>query len=407
MQLVEKHIIKKNHSFYSECDQLCFKSKNIYNLSLYKVREGFFINDYEPLNRLFHHMKHEECFKELPMKISTATIIQVQKIFKGYFKAIKEYGVNPNKFLGKPKLPTYKDKLNGRNITSYNNQAISKLIFKKENKILLSGTNIKFYTKIKEFNQLDCVRIIPRIDHYVIEVVYTIDDIKLIRENKRYVAIDLGVNNLATLTSNIKEIKPTIINGKPLKSINQYFNKKKGLLQSKLNKGQYISKRINKLTNKRNNKVNDYLHKKSKQIVDKLKENNINKLIIGKNDNWKNESKMNTKSNQNFISIPHNTFINMLEYKCKKSGIKTILQEESYTSKASFLNLDPIPTYGTDHNTEFSGYRESRGMYKIKGEKLRINADVNGSYNILRKAVPNAFANGIEGIVVYPVVLKP
>lgn len=410
MILTERHIIKSTHEYYQECDILCLKSKNIYNLSLYKVRQGFFINDFDPLNRLFHHMKNEDCFKELPMKVATATIIQTQKNFKAFFKAMKTFGANPNKFLGKPKLPKYLDKEKGRFITSYNYQAISKTAFKKEHSILLSGTNIKFYTKIDNFESIDCVRIIPRLDSYIIEVCYTIEDTKPVRDVHRYAAIDLGVNNLACITSNCKELKPIIINGKPLKSINQYYNKRLAEYKSKLelvNKKQ-SSKKIRRLTNKRGNKINDYLHKSSKVIVDILKENKINKLVIGKNDNWKQESDMNKENNQNFVSIPHNSFINKLIYKCEKSGIRVILQEESYTSKASFLDLDFIPTYGEVYaEPVFSGYRKHRGIYKIKGKNVHINADVNGSYNILRKAIPNVFTNGIEGVVVHPVVIQP
>ena len=408
MNLTERHIINKAHSIYSECDLICLKSKNIYNQSLYKVRQGFFINDFDPLNRLFHYMKIEDCFKDLPMKVATATIIQTQKNFKAFFKSMKAFSANPSKFLGKPKLPHYLDKENGRFITSYNYQAILSIVFKKEHKIKLSGTNICFYTRINDFKSIDCVRIIPRLDQYVIEVCYTVEDVKPIRDNNRYASIDLGLNNLAAVTSNTKELTPLILNGKPLKSVNQYYNKELAYYKSKLeiiNKKN--SKKTRKLTNKRNNKVYDYLHKASKIIVNKLLENKISKLVIGKNDNWKQNSDMSKKNNQNFIFIPHNTFINMLTYKCIKSGIRVILQEESYTSKASFLNLDNIPVYGDNKLKHFSGYRYSRGLYKIRGKKKYVNADVNGSYNILRKAIPKVFNDGIEGIVVYPTVIQP
>jgi putative transposase len=224
-------------------------------------------------------------------------------------------------------------------------------------------------------------------------------------------SIDLGVSNLATVTSNKKEITPFIINGKPLKSINQYYNKtlslEKSSLKKRNNKGG--SKKLRKLTTKRENKVNDYLHKSSRKIVNLVKENNVNTLIIGKNIHWKQETNMNKTNNQNFVNIPHSRFIEMLSYKCELEGIRFILQEESYTSKASFLNLDFIPKYKPNSKKEysFSGYRESRGMYKVKKENKRINADVNGSYNILRKAFPKAFdVNGIEGLSVNPIVIN-
>jgi IS605 OrfB family transposase len=409
MQLAERHIISLNHPNYLECDELCFKSKNIYNLSTYKIRQGFFVDDYNPLNNLFHEMKNEDCFKELPMKVATATTILVQKNFKSFFKAIKGYSANPSKYTGRPQLPKYLPKEDGRFITSYNYQAISKKVFQKASKIKLSGTNIEFHTKLTDFNSIACVRIVPRLDHYIIEVVYSVEDVKPLKDNHRYASIDLGVNNLATITSNTKELTPLVINGKPLKSINQFYNKKLAHYKSlvELRNKKKTSKKLRKLTNKRNNKIDNYLHKASKIVVDHLVSNNISKLVVGNNTQWKTESSLSKKTNQNFIQIPHSRFISMLSYKCELAGIKLILQEESYTSKASFLNLDNIPTYGKiETEPEFSGYRHSRGMYKLKGQSIYINADVNGSYNILRKAIPNAFADGIEGVVVHPAIIK-
>ena len=410
MKLTERHIITKSHSNYNECDDLCFKSKNIYNKSLYLIKEDLLNNKYDVLNKLFNYMKLEDSFKELPMKIATATTIQIQKIYKSFFKSMIDYGKIPSKYKNKPEQPRYLHKTNGRFIVSYNYQAISKKVFKKVNKIKLSGTNIEFYTKITEFDSIDCVRIIPRLGQYIIEVCYTFNEKKQIRDNKRYGSIDLGVSNLATFTSNIKGFQPLIFNGKPLKSINQYYNKKMSLMKSTLelvNKKK-SSNNLRKLTNKRNNKVDNYLHKASKEIVKILTDNNISKLVIGKNDGWKFESKMSKQTNQNFIQIPHSRFIQMIQYKCEKEGIRVIIQEESYTSKASFLNLDVIPIYDKNNSIkyEFSGYRKSRGLYKINNSSKVINSDVNGSYNILRKAIPNVFANGIEGLVVNPKVIN-
>ena len=165
---------------------------------------------------------------------------------------------------------------------------------------------------------------------------------------------------------------------------------------------------INKLNLKRKCKGDNYLHKASKIIINELIKNNINTLIIGKNNYWKNESRLNKTNNQNFVQIPHSRFIDMLKYKCERRGINVMCREESYTSKASFLNLDYIPSYKKNDKTVyvFSGYREHRGIYKIKNSNIKINSDVNGAYNILRKAIPNAFANGIEGIGVYPEIIN-
>ena len=196
--------------------------------------------------------------------------------------------------LSRPNLPQYLDKFDGRFITSHTNQAISKKVFKKYNKIKLSQSNIEFKTKIDDFKIIDCVRIIPKIGYYVIEVVYTINDSPKLENNNKYMAIDLGVNNLATLTSNDKNFTPLIINGKPLKSMNQFYNKKRSEISSVLeirNKSKKSNK-LNKLTLKRKNKIDNYLHKSSKKIVEILLENKINTLIIGKNDNWKQEVDM-------------------------------------------------------------------------------------------------------------------
>jgi putative transposase len=410
MQLIEQHIIKDNDKYYKECDELCFKSKNLYNSCLYIIRQEWLNNKVNVLNKLHHLIKNSKEYKDLPAKVSSSVLIMVNLNFKSYFKTLESYKKFPHLFKAKPRLPKYLDKIDGRFIINYTNQAISKKIFKKSGKIKLSQSNIEFKTKIDKFEIIDCVRIIPKVGYYVINVVYTIEDKIKLENNNKYLSIDLGINNLATLTSNDINFKPMIINGKPLKSMNQFYNKKRAEICSVLelrNKSKK-SKKLNKLTLKRKNKVDNYLHKSSKKIVEILLENKINTLIIGKNDNWKQDVDMAKKTNQNFVSIPHSRFIDMLKYKCEICGINYIIDEESYTSKASFLNLDPIPTYKKDNKEtyNFSGYRESRGIYKIKNSNKRINADVNGSYNILRKAIPNVFTDGIEGLGVVPSIIK-
>ena len=186
-----------------------------------------------------------------------------------------------------------------------------------------------------------------------------------------------------------------------MKSINQYYNKRLAYYKSKLetvNKKK-TSHRVKRLTNKRNNKVNYYLHKASKYIVSDIQSKGITTLVIGKNTEWKNECSIGKANNQNFIQIPHSRFIDMLSYKCEKVGIKVKLQEESYTSKCSFLDGEEICKHEV-----YMGRRIKRGLFVSKDGR-KINADVNGSYNIMRKAIPNAFANGIEGVGVHPLVL--
>ena len=213
-------------------------------------------------------------------------------------------------------------------------------------------------------------------------------------------SIDLGLDNLVALTSNQPGFIPLLINGRPLKSINQFYNKRKAQLQSQLKGSRKISPRLQRLTRCRHQKVDNYLHHTSRLIVDHLVAKQIGTLVIGKNAQWKTEIDLGKQTNQNFVSIPHARLIEMLEYKARLVGIKVILQEESYTSRANFLNLDPLPVYGkTDKDPVFQGKRIKRGLYKTSVGQL-INSDVNAAYNILRKAIPNAFSNGIEICVV-------
>lgn len=400
MQLVERHVINKNHKHYSELDNLCFLSKNLYNAANYIVRQEFITNSkYINCNSLQKTMKNQVDYKALPAKVSQQVLKLLDKNWKSFFEATKSYQKDPSKFLGKPKLPKYKDKINGRNILVYTIQAISKRSLLTKQIVKPSQTNIEIKSSICH-NDVCQVRIVPKLNHYVVEVVYKtpISDLRL--DKNRIAGIDLGVNNLATVTSN--GFSPLVINGKPLKSINQFFNKKKAEIQSHLSN--HSSNKLRKVCSKRNFKVDNYLHKASRVVINHLVANNVGTLVIGKNDNWKQECNIGKKNNQNFVQIPHDRFIHQLKYKAELVGISVVITEESYTSKASFLDLDTIPTYkkGTKHT--FSGKRIQRGMYRSRSGRL-INADVNGAYNIIRKAIPNAFSNGIEGVVVHPVRL--
>ena len=398
MQLVEKHIINKNHSLYKECDRLCFASKNIYNQNLYLIKQEYEnTKTYNVLNDSYSYMKDKDCFKHLPQKVAQATLRSVHATCQSFFGMI-----HTNKVQNKnAEFPHYLHKEHGRYVTVFNNQTISKKIFTKVHKIKLSKCDIEFYTKINDYKSINCVRIVPQLEQYTIEVIYTIEDIQPLKSNRTYVSIDLGVNNLATITYSDGS-QPKIINGKPLKSINQYYNKQLAYYKSKLetvNKSK-SSHRLKRLANKRTNKVNNYLHKASKYIVSDIQLKGITTLVIGKNTEWKQECNIGKMNNQNFTQIPHSRFIDMLKYKCEKVGITVKLQEESYTSKCSFLDMEEICKHEI-----YCGKRIKRGLY-ISKNAVKINADVNGSYNILRKAIPSVFNHGIEGFVVNPIVIK-
>lgn len=166
------------------------------------------------------------------------------------------------------------------------------------------------------------------------------------------------------------------------------------------------SRRIDSLTCKRNNRVDNYLHNASRWIINHLVEHGIGTLVIGKNDQWKQEINLGTRTNQNFVSIPHARFIQQLQYKAQLVGMTVLINEESYTSAASFLDLDPIPVYKKGEKHRFSGKRINRAWYKSKNGLL-IHADINASLNIITKVVPAAFRFGIEGIAVCPFRVTP
>ncbi len=402
MRLVERHVVRQGGKNWKEIDDLSFKSKNLYNRANYEIRQHFFeTNEILSYNEMARRMQTEESYCALPRKVSQQVLRCLERNWKAWKQAAYTYKKNPSKFLGKPKLPKYKDKEKGRNLLVYTIQAISSKELKK-GWVKPSGTKLMISCTRQNINE---VRIVPRLNYYVVEVIYE-QPIQQLVDGDAMASIDVGLNNLAAVTSNKKGFKPILVNGRPVKSINNYYNKKKAELQSYLQGKRKTSRSIQRLSTKRGFKIDDYLHKASRFIVDQLVRSNISTLIIGKNENWKQEINIGKVNNQNFTSVPHARFIEMLTYKSELVGIKVIVNEESYTSVASFLDGDFIPVYGTPEakTAKFSGRRQSRGLYKSK-VGLKFNADVNGSYNILKKVVPDAFSKGIKGVVVHPVMV--
>jgi putative transposase len=196
---------------------------------------------------------------------------------------------------------------------------------------------------------------------------------------------------------------PRIVNGRPIKAINQCYNKRKAQLQHKLGTTG-TTRQLARLTAHRTRQIDHYLHTASRRIIDLLVAEGIGTLVIGKNPLWKQEVNLGKRNNQNFVSVPHARFIEMLTYKAALVGIQVKITEESYTSKASFLDADPLPVYGAAEVLAFSGKRVQRGLYRAANGR-RIHADVNGSYNIIRKVLPDSFGQGIAGTAVCPVRL--
>lgn len=400
IQLVERHVIDRADPRWSVIDQAAWMSKNIYNAANYRLRQSYiFDGRYLNYNTIEKQFKQRDLLpdQQLPMKVVQQVLMQVTLDWQSYFAGLKEWKANPGKFQGRPRLPRYKDTTKGRNLLVYTEQAISKKALE-QGYIEPSGLPIRIKTAQR---QVDQVRIVPFSRHYVVEIVYTPTP-QLVKNNPDHVlSLDLGIDNLVALTSNQPGFVPLLVNGRPLKNINHGYNKELARLQAALPAGQFTSKRIQRLTHKRNCRVDAYLHWASRRIIEFMSLMGLGTLVIGKNDGWKQAVDLGKRTNQNFVQIPHARLIKMLTYKAQLAGITVILAEESYTSKCSFLDLEPV-----EKQPHYAGRRVKRGLFRA-GDGRLINADVNGAYNILRKVIPNAFSNGIEGAVVHPVRVYP
>jgi transposase, IS605 orfB family len=393
MMLTETHQINKESSLYDIFDDLCFKAKNLYNAALYQFRQSYFDNTIKTLgwmeiNTLFSQSKQED-YVSLQSKVANNVIKALGaniSSFWGLLKLKKE-----GKYDKKVKLPKYLHKTEGRFVLDFRSGTISRKRGEKGEIILCPKSyNIKIPTKIKE--KIKCVRVVPCRNYYKVEVIYEIKD--AISKNEGCIAgIDPGSKNLLAIAFSDKEKKPLIISGKKIKSINCYFNKMIGEAQSKLRPETYRSARLDRLWTKRENKLSYEMHVISKFVANLLDESGCCKVVIGDNKGQKQEIKIGRQNNRKFVQIPHQKLFQMIEYKCKKRGIEVILREESYTSKASFIDNDFIPVYETkDKKYEFSGKRIKRGVYKTSAGK-KINADVNGAYNIMAKQFPEELSD--------------
>lgn len=379
LQRVERHVVKKNDPNYEAIDHLCFMSKNLYNYTNYLLRQSFFNNRVLPkefdIVKEFHDT-HNYDYYNMCGNTNQQCIKLLYKNWKSFFKATKEYNKDPSKFLGKPKMPKYKDKKKGRNVVifTYSDSRI------KDGYLYVNGKSgigrIKTNVVKEQYKQ---TRIVPQCGCYIIEVIYEIEQEPLELNPKNYLSIDLGVNNLATCYDNHDNIS-FIINGRIVKSINQYYNKKKAVLMSYVG-DRGTSNRIQKLTTDRNNKINNYMHNASRMIIDYCVYHNIGTIVIGHNDGWKQEVKTGKKNNQNFVSIPFNKLISQIQYKAENVGITCIVVEESYTSKVDHLALEEMC-----HHDKYIGKRKKRGLFKSSTGRA-FNADLNGAVGILRKVI--------------------
>lgn len=338
-------------------------------------------------------MQNMNCYKECGSQAAQKTIQMLDKAWKSFLVSIKDYTKNPNKYLGKPKIPKYLKK-DGRyvfalkNIQCSLNNGVFRISFKP-----FKGYMVRTHACGK---LLQC-RFVPKGSYYVMEIVYEIEVPDVLEVSERIAAIDIGVDNFITMVNNIGE-NPIAVKGGVIKSINQFYNKQKADIQSELKKvnGKDWSKKLQKLTNKRYEMIKYQMHCISKYIIDWCVLYGVDTLIVGHNNKWKQKN----KCMQNFTYIPYDLFLKMLAYKCENNGIKFIENEETYTSGTSFLdNEDP-----TKENYK-KERRVHRGLFVADCGK-KINADVNGAYQILKKVSPNAFSEGIEDAGSHPTIIN-
>jgi putative transposase len=398
MLLTEQHILTNNDPRFVLIDRAAFAAKNLYNAANYLVRQSFILHNlYLNYYHLHAHIKRHQAYQALPRKVSQQVLRMLDNNWQAFFAAMKVYCDNPGKFRKRPGLPRYLDKTEGRYTLVYTTQALSKPALRR-GLIVPSGLAIEVGTKQTRIAQ---VRIVPKGQFYIVEVVYEKDVQPAAVDPNLVVGVDVGLNNLAAITSNKPGFVPVLVNGRPLKYINQGYNKRRAELQAKLGKPR-CTKRMKRLTIRRTRQINHYLHTHSRRIIDLLVREGIGTLVIGKNDGWKQEISLGKRNNQNFVQVPHARFIQMLSYKAELVGIEVIVTNESHTSKCSFLDDEPV-----QHHERYVGKRIARGLFRAADGRQIINADVNGAYNIIRKAIPGAFGQGKAGVVVHPVGNAP
>lgn len=416
---VKKYLIKKNNDDFNIIDEISYKVKNLYNFGNYIIRQEFINTSKEVedgicdkakwirCNELDKMIQNTDSYRNLPSAISQATLRKLDKNWKSFFKSIKDFKKYPEKYSGRPKMPGYlgnknKDRLDGRYLIAINNRN-----FKIKNGYIyfsiscLKRLNNKYKADVPENSKLIELRLCPGKDEYTLHLVYEIDIDEIEVKNKRICAIDLGINNLMTIVNNC-DLKPIVINGKPLKSINREYNKTIAHMKSNLmtRHNAYTSNRMRRYTNKRNRKVEDYMHKASKVVVDYCIENSIDTLICGYNNGWKDECDMGKVNNQKFVSIPYLSLKEKLKYKCEDVGIQFIEVEEPYTSGTSFLDYEEPIKENYDKKR-----RIHRGLFVTKSQEF-INADVNGAYQIFITAFPDAFKTGRDKLHRHPDIIN-
>jgi IS605 OrfB family transposase len=396
--------VKRTEQFWlppsDSLSYICHLSKNLFNEGNYIIRQELEQNGkWTRFNTLNNQLNKGVSYNYtlLPSQTANRILYTLDKSWKAFFTAIKDWKVHPEKYKEPPEPPHYKRK-NGEHILIFTTQQVKikdgYLLFPKMTGIGPVKTRLGDDTKLKE------VRIIPKGIGYVCEIVHEIIVESLNLNPDNVAGIDLGVRNIVTMANNIGE-QPIVIKGGFVKSMNQYYNKRHAELKSTYDlQGIKTGSKMQRLNSKRNRKMKDAMHKLSRFIINYCIERDIGTLVIGHNDNWKQQVNLGRRNNQNFVSIPYYILIRDLDYKGEEIGIKVIEQEEAHTSKCSFLDGESI-----EHHEKYAGKRIKRGIFR-SAKGIMINADVQGALNIIKKAIPKAFskenADEIEGVGLHP-----
>jgi len=396
MYLTVKQQVKQfSKEDYRNIKELSHIAKNLANQAIYNVRQYYFREGkYLNYQKNYVLLKESENYKALNSNMAQQIMKEVDGMFQSFF-ALLELAKKGKYSFKAVKLPKYLPKdgfttliigfvrLKGNQLTIPYSQSYAK----EHKKVTINIPPILEGKKVKE------IRIIPKSKARFFEIQYAYEAVEEQREldEQKALAIDFGIDNLTTCVTN--EGQTFIIDGRRLKSINQWYNKENSRLQSIKDKqkfGKKCTNRQNNLAYKRNNRVNDYMSKTARKIINYCLDKSIGVLVCGYNVTFQRNSNIGKVSNQNFVNIPFGKLRDKLQYLCERYGMKYIEQEESYTSKASFLDLDEIPIYNADNpkKYEFNGKRITRGLYQSSDGRI-VNADINGAANILRKSSQN------------------
>ena len=408
---VERIVIRNGHEAFKASAYCCQIARRIKNATHYLIH-----HEKKPNGKPLGHSDADkwlkknnvELYKKLPSSMSQRTTQICGQEWSSFYSALKGFAKNPSGYKARPRPPKYAYRASTLHIGRNGFKVVDgKLVFANDvlpNIVTSFGFSQNWNEKVDKTIAQE-VRIIPQGNCFVIELVYNpiklqaVGSFCLLLNKSRKAGIDLGVNNLIALATDQPDLRPVLINGKPLKSINAWYNKRAAVLRS-----QEKYNHLQTISNKRYNQVRDYLHKASRYVVDHCVSNDLGTLVIGHNEGWKQDINIGKVNNQKFVNIPHSVLIEQIKYKAYELGINVIVREESYTSKASALENDAIPDHGDKVIPKFSGRRVKRGLYKSKNGI--INADINGALNILRKETGEVFDTlACRGCVTQPVLV--